>query len=367
MAKGQLWPRLRVIQTSPPPNKERTTVMRAAQYVGNRSFDVVAGSKVGPGPGEARLDVGFVGICGTDMHIYHGVMDKRVGPPQVIGHEMSGVIAELGDGVEDFAVGDRVVVRPLDYCGDCPACDAGHNHICHNLKFMGIDSPGCLQSSWTVKARTLHKLPDNITMEQGAMIEPLSVACHDVARARLVAGEKAVVLGGGPIGQLIAQVARGVGADSMISEVSDVRREFAERCGVRTVNPLEDDVSAVVSEWTGGKGADVVFEVTGVAPAVQTMTEVAAVRGRICMVAIHSEAAPVSLFQFFWKELEMLGARVYEAVDFDNAIEMVANGDIDLEPFITSISTIQNVADAFSSMDGNPAGMKALIACGEQI
>ena len=337
--------------------------MTAAQYIGNKSFEVVAGAEIGPGPGEVRLDVGFVGICGTDMHIYHGVMDKRVGPPQVIGHEMSGVIAEIGEGVEGFEVGERVVVRPLDYCGECPACDAGHSHICHKLKFMGIDSPGALQSSWTVKARTLHKLPDNVTMEQGALIEPLSVACHDVTRSRLVAGEKAVVLGGGPIGQLIAQVAKGIGADVIISEVSDVRREFAEESGVRTVNPMEDDLNAVVQDWTDGKGADVVFEVTGVAPAVETMTEIAAVRGRICMVAIHSKAPPVNLFHFFWKELEMVGARVYEAADFDQAIAMVANGDLDLEPFITSINTIEDIATAFSSMDGNPAGMKALIQC----
>jgi len=341
--------------------------MTAAQYIGNKSFDVVAGSKVGPAADEVRLDVGYVGICGTDMHIYHGVMDQRVGPPQVIGHEMSGVIAEIGDGVDGFEVGERVVVRPLDYCGECPACDEGHSHICHNLKFMGIDSPGALQSSWTVKSRTLHKLPENVTMEQGALIEPLSVACHDVARARLVAGEKAVVLGGGPIGQLIAQVAKGIGADVLISEVSDVRRDFAEDSGVKTVNPVDEDVKAVVDEWTGGKGADVVFEVTGVAPAVESMTELAAVRGRICMVAIHADAPPVNLFHFFWKELEMVGARVYEAVDFDKAIAMVADGDIDLEPFITSINSIQDIATAFSSMDGNPAGMKALISCGDVI
>lgn len=338
--------------------------MTAAQYIGNKTFEVVPGSNVGPDAGEARLDVGFVGICGTDMHIYHGVMDQRVGPPQVIGHEMSGIIAELGNDVEGFEVGDRVVVRPLDYCGDCPACQAGHSHICHNLKFMGIDSPGALQSSWTVKARTLHKLPDNVTMEQGALIEPLSVACHDVARSRLAAGEKAVVLGGGPIGQLIAQVAKGIGADVLISEVSDVRREFAEKSGIRTVNPAEQDIKAVVDAWTDDKGADVVFEVTGVVPAVETMTDIASVRGRICMVAIHSSAPPVNLFQFFWKELEMVGARVYEAADFEQAIRMVADGNIDLGPFITSINSIQDVATAFSTMDGNPAGMKALIECG---
>jgi 2-desacetyl-2-hydroxyethyl bacteriochlorophyllide A dehydrogenase len=309
------------------------------------------------------LNVGYVGICGTDMHIYHGVMDQRIGPPQIIGHEMSGVIAELGEGVDEFEIGDRVVVRPLDYCGECPACTSGLSHICHNLKFMGIDSPGAMQHSWTVKARTLHRLPENVSLKQGALIEPLSVACHDVARARLKAGEYAVVLGGGPIGQLIALVAKSMGADVLISEVSEVRRQFAGKQGIRAVDPISEDLGEIVQEWTAGKGADVVFEVSGVAAVAESMTEIAAARGRICMVAIHAQPPQVNLFQFFWKELEMVGARVYESADFDRAIEIVANEEINLEPFITSINSLAEIGDAFANMDGNAAGMKALLSC----
>ena len=337
--------------------------MKAAQYLGNKSFDVVPGTRVAPGSDEVRLDVGFVGICGTDMHIYHGVMDARVGPPQVIGHEMSGVIAELGSDVKGFEIGDHVVVRPLDYCGECPACLAGHSHICHNLNFMGIDSPGALQHSWTVKARTLHRLPDKVTLRQGALIEPLSVACHDVARAGVSTGEKVVVLGGGPVGLLIAQVAQQEGAQVLVSEVNEVRRAFAEERDLRTINPLQSDIEAQVRAWTQGKGADVVFEVSGVAAAVETMTRIACVRGRICVVAIHSTAPPVALFDFFWKELQMVGARVYEAQDFEKAIGLVAEGKIDIDSIVTSINPIDRVGRAFESMDGNPAGMKALIEC----
>lgn len=339
--------------------------MLAAQYVGNKGFQVVEGQMVAPAADEVRLQVGFVGICGTDMHIYHGVMDQRVAPPQIIGHEMSGTIVEMGANVKGFAIGDRVVVRPLDYCGECPACTAGHSHVCHKLKFMGIDSPGAFQNSWTVKARTLHKLPENIDLKQGALIEPLSVAVHDISRARLTAGEKAVVIGGGPIGQLVALVAKSVGAEVMISEVNQVRNEFAQKNGIKTVNPLEQDLDAAVKEWTNGKGADVVFEVSGVKAAIEAMTKIASVRGRICMVAIHSQKPEVDLFQFFWKELELVGARVYEATDFDMAIELVASGKVKLEPFISSVSSLNNIGSAFASMDNNPAGMKALVSCAE--
>ncbi|AMX02877.1 zinc-dependent alcohol dehydrogenase [Microbulbifer thermotolerans] len=336
----------------------------AAQYVGNRSFEILEGRVDAPSAGEVRLRVGYVGICGTDMHIYHGLMDHRVQPPQVVGHEMSGVVDAVGADVTGFSVGDRVVVRPLDYCGDCPACREGYSHICHNLKFMGVDSEGAFQSYWNVKARTLHKLPEHVSLKQGALIEPLAVACHDVSRARLKAGEKAVILGGGPIGQLIAQVAIGIGAEVMISEPSPERRSFATSNGVLAVNPVEQDLKSAVDEWTGGKGADVVFEVSGVQPAVDVMTEIAAVRGRICMVAIHSSKPQVDVFKFFWRELELVGARVYEAEDFERAIDMVADGKIDLEPFISKVAQLDQIDSAFSSMDGNPSGMKALVSCG---
>ena len=339
--------------------------MTAIQYIGNKSFEVVSGGSVPPGPDEVRLSVGFVGICGTDMHIYHGAMDQRVCPPKIIGHEMSGEVVEVGSKVREVKIGDRVVVRPLDYCNNCPACDAGYSHVCHNLKFMGIDTPGAMQQSWTVKARTVHKLPDNITLRQGALIEPLAVACHDVRRARLSAREKAVILGGGPIGQLIAQVGKSLGVDILISEPSDVRRDFARNNGIETVNPLKEDVVSTVHTWTNGKGADVVFEVAGVASTVEIMTKIAAVRGRICVVAIHSTPPPVNLFDFFWKELELVGARVYEATDFEQAINIVANEKIDLEPFITSVNMLPDAAKAFTSIDGNPAGMKAIIQCSD--
>jgi 2-desacetyl-2-hydroxyethyl bacteriochlorophyllide A dehydrogenase len=337
--------------------------MQAAHYMGNKEFKVMPSTSIAPAEDEVRLNVGFVGICGTDMHIYHGVMDQRVSPPHVIGHEMSGTVAEIGSNVTGFSVGEEVVVRPLDFCGKCPACLAGHSHICHKLKFMGIDTVGAFQSSWTVKARTLHKLPSSVSLKQGALIEPLAVACHDVSRAKLVAGEKAVVIGGGPIGQLIAQVAKAAGAEVMISEVNESRLAFAKQNGIKTVNPINENLNQVVQEWTGSRGADVIFEVSGVKQAIEAMTEIAAVRARICMVAIHSEKPQIDLFQFFWKELELVGARVYEPEDFDKAIDLVASKEIDLAPYISSVSMLAEINEAFSSMDGNPQGMKALVSC----
>ncbi|MFC7292726.1 zinc-dependent alcohol dehydrogenase [Hirschia litorea] len=340
--------------------------MIAAQYLGDSKFGIADSVPVAPKAGEVRLDVGYVGICGTDMHIYHGAMDKRVAPKETTGHEASGIVREVGEGVTDVKVGDRVVVRPLDYCGDCPACDAGHSHICHNLKFMGVDSVGAFQSSWTVKARTIHKLPDTIDLRQGALIEPLAVACHDISMARVKAGEHVVVLGGGPIGQLVAAVAKAEGADVVISEINADRRAFAEANGIKAVDPLNQDLVGYVNAWTGTKGADVVFEVSGVQPAVDVMTEIAAVRGRICIVAIYPATAPpkVNLFKFFWRELELVGARVYEAADFEKAIDLVSSGKVDIDKFITSEFDLTSIDEAFHTLATSPVGMKTVVKCG---
>src|SRR3954462_12169339 len=160
---------------------------KAVFYEGNRTFRLGGGEAVAPGPGEARLDVAFCGVCGTDVHIAHGAMDQRVRIPQVIWHEMSGTIAELGDGVEGFSVGDRVVVRPLDSRGETPA-DRGYSHISRNLKFLGIARPGAFQQWWTGPAFTPPRLPHGIALQLEALPEPLAVACHDVRRAGLTAG-----------------------------------------------------------------------------------------------------------------------------------------------------------------------------------
>jgi len=181
--------------------------MRAAYYEGNQTIRVGECVPVDPGAGQVQIRVNFCGICGTDLHLFHGAMAHRLRLPHVLGHEMAGAITAVGPGVSGWKPGDRVTVRPLDPCGKCPACAAGHTHICQNLKFIGIDVPGALQELWTVPAHTLHHLPDNLTLRQGALVEPIAVACHDVRLSNLAAGEYAVVIGGGPIGALVALVA----------------------------------------------------------------------------------------------------------------------------------------------------------------
>jgi 2-desacetyl-2-hydroxyethyl bacteriochlorophyllide A dehydrogenase len=278
---------------------------------------------------------------------------------------MSGTIAAIGEGVTGWRPGDRVTVRPLDYCNDCPACRAGHSHICQKLKFIGIDSPGAMQGIWTVPAHTLHRLPENLSLQQGALIEPLAVACHDVRLGEVRAGEFVVVQGGGPIGVLVALVAQSEGARVVVTEVNPFRLKLAAELGLETANPRETDLVDLVNEHTGGAGADVVFEVSGSPAGAEMMTKLPRTRGRVVVVAIFAEPPKVDLFRFFWRELRLLGARVYEAEDFEKAISLAASGKLPIERLITKTVPLEGLASAFRAMESGGEVMKILVKCSE--
>lgn len=340
--------------------------MKAAFYKGHQTIHIGDCTPLEPQAGQVQIQVSHCGICGTDLHIFHGNMDHRlIRHEGIIGHEMSGTVVSTGDGVEQWKAGDRVTVRPLDSCGKCAACRSGHSHICMNLKFIGIDSPGAMQSVWTVPAHLLHRIPESLSFEHAALIEPLSVACHDVRMGALQAGEFAVVLGGGPIGILIALVARSEGARVLISELNPFRLELARSFGLEAVDPREVDLVEKVNELTWGAGADIVFDVAGVAASAEMMTKLPRVRGRMVMVAIHPKPVPVDLFRFFWRELQLVGARVYEAEDFDRAIELAASGTLPLPKLISKVVPLEGLTGAFREMESGGDVMKILVRCSE--
>lgn len=338
--------------------------MLVAEYIGNEEFRVGEGEPVAPAAGQVQIDVAYVGICGTDLHIKHGDMDRRVSIPGVIGHEMSGVVAAVGDDVTDIHVGDHVTVMPLQWCGECPACRAGHQHVCQNLVFVGIDAAGAMQQRWTVDQSIVVPLPPELALIDAALAEPVAVAVHDVRRARLSPGEKVLVVGGGPIGLLVALVAGTQGADVTVSEINEFRRDTAARLGLRTIDPSSDDVLAEVESWTGGAGVDAAFEVSGVPAGFLAASHSLKVRGRLVVVAIHSNPVPADLFRVFWRELEIVGARVYERVDFEEAVRLLTAGAIPCDELISTVEPVEHVADAFNALESGAGIMKVLIDFG---
>jgi 2-desacetyl-2-hydroxyethyl bacteriochlorophyllide A dehydrogenase len=334
--------------------------MRTAAYLGDRRVESAQAEPTPPGPGEVRIAVAYTGLCGTDLHIFHGNMDARVTRPLVFGHEMSGTIEALGDGVEGWAAGDVVTVMPLRWDGTCPACRAGHSHICQNLVFVGIDAPGSLQQFWNVPAELLVRVPDGLGLQHAALAEPVAVAVHDVRRSELVAADRAVVIGGGPIGVLIATVARHAGADIVVIEPEARRREQIAELGFATLDPVSTDQVAWVEQWTDGAGADVVFEVSGAAAAVRGATALAKVRGTLVVVAIHPTPREIDLQRVFWRELTILGARVYQRPDFETAVELLRDGIIPADLLISEVVPLDGVQAAFGELESGRA-LKILV------
>ena len=341
--------------------------MRASYYHGNQTFKTAPAAMPTAQAGEALLRVRRVGICGTDLHIYQGHLDHRVPEGGIIGHETFAEVAEAPAG-SGFAVGDRVVVEPLRVCGRCRACRMGADYICYQLKVLGVDVPGGMQDYWAVPTARLIKVPDTLSDDHAALMEPLAIATHDVTRAQVKAGDAVVVFGGGPIGCLIALVARHRGARVLVLEVNPFRIDLLKGFGLEVFRPdpgaAGRDVVRTVEDWTGGDGADVAFEVTGNAAAVRLITEVVRVWGAIGVVAIHAEPMLVNLYPMFARELTMHGSRLYARSDWEEAIRLASTGAVPVGPLVSRRIPLEDLQKGMEeALAGGPV-MKVLVDLG---
>jgi 2-desacetyl-2-hydroxyethyl bacteriochlorophyllide A dehydrogenase len=333
--------------------------MRAAYYEGARRFTTGPAPRPTPGANEALLRVRRVGICGTDLHIFQGHLDHRVPARGVIGHEAFAEVVEAPAG-SGFVTNDRVVVEPLWFCGECRACRIGASYLCYRLKVLGVDMPGGMRDYWAVPTARLLKVPPTLDDDTAALIEPLAVATHDVNRAAVRADDAVLVLGGGPIGALIAMVARHRGARVVVSEVNPFRLRLLTELGLEAIGP-DADLPRFVENWTSGDGVDVAFEVTGNPAAVRTMTDVVRVWGTISVVAIHTEPMPVNLYQMFARELTMHGSRLYAREDWEEAIRLAASGAVTLPPLVSRRVALEELQEGMEqALAGGPV-MKVLV------
>ena len=333
--------------------------MRASRYRGGRVFETETAPLPVPGPGEALLRVRRAGICGTDLHIYQGHLDHRVPKDGVIGHEIFAEVVSAPAGT-GFSDGDRVVIEPLIFCGTCRACRMGATYLCYHLKVMGVDAPGGMQEYWAVPTARLLKVPDVLSDDHAALIEPLAIATHDVARAQVKSGDSVVVFGGGPIGCLIALVCRHRGARVKVVEINAYRIAMLESLGLETIG-ADHDVLRVVNDWTGGEGADVAFEVTGHPAAVRLVTDVVRVWGRVNIIAIHAEPVPVHLYPIFARELTVLGSRLYTRAAWEEAIHLASTGAIAVGRLVTRSIPLEALQKGMEELLAGGPAMKVLV------
>ena len=342
--------------------------MRAAVFHGPgdvRIEEVEAPSS--PGPGEVMLRPFWCGICGTDLHEFAAgpiVIPASPHPlngsvlPQILGHEFSGEVLEVGVGVTGVRVGQRVSVMPLLTCGECYFCRRGLDHLCRSMACTGLSHAwGGIAERTIVPARNVSVLPDEVSDLQGALIEPAAVAAYGVDTAGVRPGDVVLITGAGPIGALAALYAAAGGAEVFVSEPNPTRAALARSLDVGEVlDPTAVDVAAVVREHTEGIGADAVVECSGNERALQTA--IAAVRsaGRISQTGLHTGPASIDPMALSEHDITLAGTWCYPVTDWPRIIALVASGWFPVERVVTARIVMDDVVDAVFRTLLDPAG-----------
>jgi len=301
------------------------------------------------GAGEVLIASKYCGICGTDVAIYLGKI-PFIKPPIVLGHEVSGLVEDIGENVSNVRKGDRVVLEPLVTCGSCYNCLRGDYNRCEKRKVIGVDMDGAFSELFKAPSERLHKIPDELPLEIAAMAEPLSVAVHATKRGRVSQDDHVVVVGDGTIGLLTAFASKVVrGAEVAILGKHDHKLGLAEKLGAdHTINVLrEDPVKVLKSIFRDGR-IDVFFDCVGHSSKILNQgIELVRKGGRIMAIGVFTEEVPVKLDYLQDRELELLGASAYTAPDFEKAISLLNSMKDKLSNVITRIFTLDEISEAF--------------------
>jgi L-iditol 2-dehydrogenase len=325
--------------------------MKRATMTAPGQIEISEASPPTPGPGQVLLSIQRIGVCGSDIHVFHG-KHPYTSYPVVQGHEFSAIVEAVGPGVTGVERGQKVTAMPQVVCGECPPCRRGDEHICDKLKVQGFQAPGCAQQLWVTAAEKIVRLPDHFSFEQGALVEPISVAVHAIARAGDLSGRRAVVLGAGPIGNLVAQAARASGARVLITDLSEHRLEIARRCGLPdTSNPAREDLRTAAQRVFGDAGFDLAFECVGVEATLTAATENLAKGGTLVVVGVFGDKPRMDLGLVQDRELRILGTLMYQRPDYEQAVAWIDSGAIITEPLMSEHFSMDQYLDAYRYID----------------
>ena len=316
-----------------------------------------------PQVGEVLVKIMEIGVCGSDIHVWHGE-HPFTSYPVTQGHEVSGEIAEVGEGVEGFTVGQKVTIQPQVVCGKCHPCRHGKYNLCEELKVMGFQTTGVASEYFAVDAKKVTLLPDSMSFDEGAMIEPLAVAVHAVRKFGDMTGMKVAVLGAGPIGILVAQAAKGMGAESvLITDISDVRLHKAKECGIDyCVNTKTANFGDALVEAFGPDKADVIYDCAGNNTTMGQAIQYARKGSTIILVAVFAGMATVDLAVLNDHELDLNTTMMYRNEDYIEAIALVRDGKVQLKPLVSKHFAFRDYAEAYRYIDENrETTMKVII------
>ena len=301
---------------------------------------------------QALIKIERLGVCGSDLQIFHG-KHKFVTFPIVIGHEASGTIVQTGKDVHDFKPGDRVVIQPQKFCESCIPCSEGLHNVCENLSIMGVYESGMATEFFAVETSKLLKLPPEVSLDQGALVEPIAVAVAAVRKSLGVKDTRIVVMGAGPIGNLVGQVAAAEGARQVLmTDINDNRLEVAGRCGLNlSQNTRDISLEETIKNHFGSDGADIIFDCAGVKQSITQAIQAARRGSRLVVVANFKESVEIELVLLQRKEITLFGIMMYIKKDFEKAISLLAQNKINTEPLISKYFDLEQISDAYRYSD----------------
>ncbi len=337
--------------------------MKAARFLGKKAFEVAELPQPHAGPGELVIRNKACGVCGTDVHIYHGEPGSAdVTPPVVLGHEYAGEVAEVGQGVEGFSVGDHVTVDPNIYCGRCPACRNGKKQLCQSMEAIGVTRDGGFAQYSCVPAAQAFRLDPEVPWDWAAMAEPLACCIHGIDLAGIRPGQRVCVVGGGAIGLIMVQLAKLSGAAKIVlSEPNEKRRLAGLQLGAdAAVDPLSPDLDRELAQVLED-GADVVIECVGNVPAVKSAFRFAAKGATILLFSVPKvdSTFELPLFDVYKKELTIKGSFVNPDTH-SRAVELINGGKVDFGPIITHHFSLDQLPEAIA-MQMSDASIKVVV------
>ena len=305
------------------------------------------------GESDVLIKMSTMGICGSDVQVYHGLHNYMTFPV-VQGHEGSGVVEQIGEKVTAVKPGDKVTIQPQIFCGECVPCRTGNENVCQNLKVYGIHTDGMAQEYLSMPESVVRKLPDDMSLDVAAFVEPVAVAVGSIRRCGEIKGKNVVVLGAGPIGNLVAQVAVAEGANVLITDIAERKLVLAEECGIPHVrNTKEFDLKQAITEVFGDGGADCIIDCAAVTQSLLSALNAARPASKIVIVGNFKKPVEIEIPLIQRQAIDVIGVMMYVKTDYEKAINLIHKGQVEVKKLISNSFPVNRFEEAYNFIDEN--------------
>ncbi|MGO4890444.1 zinc-binding alcohol dehydrogenase family protein [Anaerobacillus sp. MEB173] len=340
--------------------------MKAVQVIGAKKLEIIEKEKPSISKGnEVLVKVKMVGICGSDIHIYHGT-NPLATLPRVIGHEVTGEVIEVGEDVKNVVVGDKVVVEPIESCGSCYACQSGRRNVCSNLEVYGVHKDGGMQEYLVMPENIVHKVNDSLDWKEAVLVEPFTIGAQANWRGDVREGDMVLIMGAGPIGLCCLKIAKAKGAKCIITDLSQERLDFAKTWGADyIVNVSEKDVKDAVFEITEGEGANVVIDAVCIQKTFEDAVEVVSPAGRVVVLGFDTRPSQISQLPITKKEVTIVGSRL-QTNQFPEVIKLLNDKSINIEEMVTHEFKLEDIQKAIDFIEKSPNEIRKVVISFEE-